>query len=63
VHVGHVIIDGIILSERTKPWLRGKSEDSALHPDSIAEAYWALHKQDRSAWTQELDLRPSVETF
>jgi len=34
-----------------------------LSPDAIAETYWQLHSQHRSAWTLELDLRPSVETF
>eukprot|EP00884_Botryococcus_braunii_P005431 jgi/Botrbrau1/1488/Bobra.178_3s0043.1 len=62
VHVAHVIIDGIILSDRTAAWVAGK-EDHALHPDAIAESYWFLHTQDRSTWTQELDLRPYVEKF
>lgn len=54
VHVAHVIVDGQI----------GTSEgDSKLRPDAIAEAYWQLHQQPRSAWTQELDLRPWVEKF
>ena len=34
-----------------------------LSPDAIAETYWQLHTQDRTAWTLELDLRPSVESF
>jgi len=34
-----------------------------LNPDHIAEAYWQLHRQPRSAWTQEMDLRPWMETF
>jgi hypothetical protein len=34
-----------------------------LEPDAIASAYLALHRQPRSAWTQELDLRPWVERF
>ncbi|HVY60040.1 MAG TPA: short-chain dehydrogenase, partial [Planctomycetota bacterium] len=34
-----------------------------LSPDAIAETYWQLHVQDRSAWTLELDLRPDVEEF
>ena len=29
----------------------------------MAEAYWMLHGQPRSAWTLELDLRPYKETF
>ncbi len=34
-----------------------------LSPDAIAETYWQLHTQDRTAWTLELDVRPSVESF
>ena len=54
IHVAHVIVDGII----------GESDDqSRLDPKAIAETYLALHKQPKSVWTQELDLRPWVERF
>ena len=45
--------------------LRGSSaEDRILmNPTSIAETYWQLHRQPRDAWTHELDLRPSRETW
>jgi hypothetical protein len=36
--------------------------DGLLGFDAIAENYWMLHRQPRSAWTQELDLRPFKET-
>ena len=64
LHVAHVIIDGQIedaTREGRGPGTRGA--DALLHPDAIAEAYWQLHVQPRSAWTQELDLRPWVEKF
>lgn len=64
IHVAHVIIDGQIedaTREGRGPGARGA--DALLHPDAIAEAYWQLHVQPRSAWTQELDLRPWVEKF
>ncbi|MFB6352565.1 MAG: short-chain dehydrogenase, partial [Halobacteriales archaeon] len=38
-------------------------EASYLDPDAIADTYWHLIEQDRSAWTLELDLRPHVESF
>lgn len=64
IHVAHVIIDGQI-EDATRdgrgPGARG--EDALLHPDAIAETYWQLHLQPRSAWTQELDLRPWSERF
>jgi NAD(P)-dependent dehydrogenase (short-subunit alcohol dehydrogenase family) len=34
-----------------------------VSPDAIAETYWQLHAQDRTAWTLEADLQPSVENF
>ena len=37
--------------------------DAFLDDDAIAEAYWQLHAQPRSAWTLEMDLRPWVEKF
>ena len=40
-----------------------KALDKVLSPDAIAAQYVALHKQHRSAWTHELDLRPWAETF
>ena len=44
-------------------WLAGPQLSSLLGPDEIAKTYVALHRQHRSAWTQELDLRPSMEKF
>ena len=68
VHVAHVIIDGVIATESFQQrnpdmYTKKKAEDSLLNPEDIAEAYWQLHVQKRSAWTQELDLRPWMEKF
>jgi len=63
IHVGHVVIDGQILSERTGGLAKDRPEDGLLAPDAIAAAYLQLHRQHRSAWTHELDLRPWVERF
>jgi NAD(P)-dependent dehydrogenase (short-subunit alcohol dehydrogenase family) len=67
VHVGHVIIDGGILGDRLlsiRPSLKDeRGPDGMLDIAAIAEAYWFLHHQQRSAWTLELDLRPWAETF
>ena len=63
VHVGHVIIDGQILSERYAQLEAERGPDSLLEPDAIAEMYYQLHAQPRSAWTLELDLRPWSEKF
>ncbi len=63
VHVAHVVIDGQILSKRHAGLAKERPEDGLLAPDAIARNYLALHRQPRSAWTHELDLRPWVEKF
>jgi NAD(P)-dependent dehydrogenase (short-subunit alcohol dehydrogenase family) len=67
LHVAHVVIDGGIHGERLlsrRPELiEERGEDGLLGIDAIAEAYWQIHRQARSAWTQEIDLRPFKESF
>jgi NAD(P)-dependent dehydrogenase (short-subunit alcohol dehydrogenase family) len=67
LHVAHVVIDGGIDGDRLRKALPGiieaRGEDGLLGIDAIAEAYWQLHCQPRSAWTHEIDLRPFKETF
>ena len=67
LHVAHVVIDGGIEGEQLlarMPGLRAaRGEDGLLHPDAIDDAYWMLHRQPRSAWTLELDVRPWSESF
>lgn len=67
IHVGHVVIDGAIDTEfvrqRFPERYALKAEDGILDPEAIAEAYWQLHRQPRSAWTHELDLRPWIERW
>ncbi len=63
VHVAHVIIDGQILSERWADVAKEKPDDGLLAPDAIAQNYLNLHRQHRSAWTHEIDLRPWSERF
>jgi NAD(P)-dependent dehydrogenase (short-subunit alcohol dehydrogenase family) len=67
LHVGHVIIDGMIdgdqLNQRFPQFKEQKGEDGMLRVDAIAAAFWSLHVQQRSAWTLELDLRPFSEQF
>jgi NAD(P)-dependent dehydrogenase (short-subunit alcohol dehydrogenase family) len=63
IHVAHVIIDGQIHSQRYAQLAAERGPDALLEPDAIANAYLTLHRQARSAWTQELDLRPWVERF
>jgi NAD(P)-dependent dehydrogenase (short-subunit alcohol dehydrogenase family) len=67
VHVAHVVIDGGIDGERVRnaapQWVASAGQDGLLGLDAIADVYWHLHTQHRSAWTHELDLRPYKETF
>jgi NAD(P)-dependent dehydrogenase (short-subunit alcohol dehydrogenase family) len=63
VHVSHVIVDGQINTPRMREMSPDREDHTLLSPDAIAETYWQLHSQDRTAWTLELDLRPAVESF
>jgi NAD(P)-dependent dehydrogenase (short-subunit alcohol dehydrogenase family) len=63
VHVSHIIIDGQINTPRMQEMSPDREEHTMLSPDAIAETYLQLHSQDPTAWTLELDLRPSVESF
>jgi NAD(P)-dependent dehydrogenase (short-subunit alcohol dehydrogenase family) len=67
IHVAHVVIDGVIEGDRALSSMAGIKErfgaDGMLHPDKIAEMYLVLHRQHRSAWTHELDVRPWSEKF
>lgn len=67
IHVAHIVVDGAI----DTAWIAAnfperyalKDRDGILDPEHIAETYWQLHRQPRSAWTHELDLRPWIENF
>jgi NAD(P)-dependent dehydrogenase (short-subunit alcohol dehydrogenase family) len=61
IHIGHVVVDGGIKSER-RPDPPDKP-DSMLDPDAIAQSYLHLLQQPRSAWAWEIELRPWVEKF
>jgi len=63
VHVAYVVIDGVIDMPTTREFMANAPKESFLSPDAIAETYWQLARQDRSAWTFELDLRPFGEKW
>ncbi len=61
IHVAHFVIDGGV--RRATGLVPVESQDDTLEPAAIAEAYMAVLRQPRSAWSQEIDLRPWRETF
>ncbi len=67
VHVAHVVIDGVINGDNVRgrfgQYLDQLGPDGSLDPAAIAEAFWSIHCQPRSAWTHELDLRPFKENW
>jgi len=67
IHVAHAIIDGGINGDRLRnlmpKMVEQRGDDGLLDVDGIADTYWHLHQQPRTAWTQEIDLRPYKEPF
>ena len=64
VHVAHIAIDGLIAAPQTDARFGAAAEPGVrLSPCAVAQSYLQLVRQSPSAWTHELDLRPSVERF
>ncbi|MCH2184925.1 SDR family NAD(P)-dependent oxidoreductase [Myxococcota bacterium] len=67
VHVGHVVIDGMIdgdhLNQRFPQLRNQQGENGMLKIEAIAETFWNLHTQPSSAWSFEVDLRPQSESW
>ncbi len=67
IHVAHIIVDGAI----DTPWVRemfpemvaDAPPDGLMNPDDIAENYYQIYLQPRSAWTHEIDVRPWAESW
>jgi NAD(P)-dependent dehydrogenase (short-subunit alcohol dehydrogenase family) len=63
IHIAYVNVDGAI----DMPFIRQRfpelKDEDMLKPSAIADAYWLMAHQDRSAWTHELDVRPFKEKF
>jgi NAD(P)-dependent dehydrogenase (short-subunit alcohol dehydrogenase family) len=63
IHIAHAVVDGVIRERELEPGEGDQAGEPLIDPTAIAEVYWDLAKQDRSAWTLELDLRPHREKF
>ena len=70
IHVAHLIIDSGV----DTAWVRERREqlwgkealdnpDLLMPPSSVAESYWQLYQQPRTAWTFELEIRPFGEKW
>lgn len=62
IHIGHFVIDGGVSQGPSDP-RNTRGEDGLLEPDAIAETYMHLHRQHRSSWTWEVEVRPWGENF
>jgi NAD(P)-dependent dehydrogenase (short-subunit alcohol dehydrogenase family) len=63
IHVGYVNVDGGIDMPLLRKLRPDAQDEDLLKPAAIADAFWYLAHQDRSAWTHELDVRPFKEKF
>ncbi|HEV8718557.1 MAG TPA: SDR family NAD(P)-dependent oxidoreductase [Candidatus Binatia bacterium] len=63
IHVAWINVDGGIDIPGRRERLPQLKEEDLLKPEAIAETYWHLAHQDRSAWTMELEVRPFKEKF
>ncbi|KAE8266478.1 hypothetical protein A4X09_0g5869 [Tilletia walkeri] len=65
IHVAHILVDGIIRTDRTLKMIgkEPENEQDWLNPDDIAETYFALAQQPRNAFTHEIDIRPGNEKW
>jgi hypothetical protein len=59
IHVAHVVVDGLIRSERTAQRFAPPATATLIEPADLAEQYFWLFQQSRSGWTHEIDVRPA----
>jgi NAD(P)-dependent dehydrogenase (short-subunit alcohol dehydrogenase family) len=63
IHVVHVVVDGGIMNPDRGRQGNERGPDGFLDPDAIADTYYHLHTQHRSAWSWEIEVRPWIEKF
>jgi hypothetical protein len=63
IHVAYVNVDGGIDMPLLRKFRPDAPDSDFLKPSAIADAFWYLAQQDRSARSHELDVRPFKEKF
>jgi NAD(P)-dependent dehydrogenase (short-subunit alcohol dehydrogenase family) len=63
VHVAYIVVDAVIDVPWTRERFKGKPEEFFIKPAAIAQEAWHLTRQDRSAWSFNVELRPYGETW
>ena len=63
IHVAQVVIDGGICDPARPERRTARGPDGCLDPDAIAQTYLHLHRQHRSTWASQVELRPGSEKF
>jgi NAD(P)-dependent dehydrogenase (short-subunit alcohol dehydrogenase family) len=63
VHVAYVVIDAVIDVPWARSLFKDKPDEYFCQPEAIAETVFHLTRQDRSAWSFEVDLRPFGEKW
>ena len=62
VHIVHFRLD----CDLDVPLMRahyGDNPEGLADPDAVAEAYWWAHQQPKSAWSNEIEIRPYTEAW
>ena len=63
IHVAYLVLDGVVDLERSRERMPDKPDEFFLAADGVADAAMALVRQDRQAWSFEVDLRPFGENW
>jgi len=63
IHVALIIVDGVVDLPRTRQAMHGKSDDAFVDPGGVAEIAFQLTRQDRRAWSFEVEARPYAEKW
>jgi NADP-dependent 3-hydroxy acid dehydrogenase YdfG len=63
IHVGYINVDGGVDMPLLRKVRSDSKDEDLLKPSAIADAFWYIAHQDRSAWSHELDVRPFKEKF